>query len=223
MSFRTLFLAPGTDTSPTRCAPPVTTNRSTPATLEGRRRYLRRMRLPALVLCGLLAACSSSGSPAAQPTPATSTAGPTVTTTPSAGAPSPTPTYVVRVVPTQAGRFDLESFQSPSGNIRCSMGLEEDGGGWARCDVYEHSWAVPPRPADCDLDWGSIATISTKDRKGTMGACASDAAGGPDRLEYGHALRLGAVECRSGQTGMECLALRTRHGFFVSKASYRLF
>jgi hypothetical protein len=181
------------------------------------------MRLPAVVLCGLLAACSSSGTPVTQTSQAPSTAAPTVTRTATAGAPSPVPAFVVRVVPTRPGAFDLESFQSPSGNIKCSMAHEEDGGGWARCDVYEHSWALPPRPADCDLDWGSIATISTKDRKGTMGGCASDAAGGPDRLEYGHALRLGTVECRSSPTGMECLALRTRHGFFVSKASYRLF
>jgi hypothetical protein len=107
--------------------------------------------------------------------------------------------------------------------MQCSMGLEENGTGWIRCDVREHVWELPPPTEPCDGDWGSIATVSTDSASGTMGACASDAAGGPTVLGYGHGVRLGELECRSAKTGMTCLIWNTSHGFVVSKAAYRLF
>ena len=183
------------------------------------------MRVPALLLVLLLAACSGpsqddgEGKPvprSPQPTPvATATASPT---------PSPTPSFVVRVVPAKPGTFQLESFQSPSHNVRCSIALGGDGPGSIRCDVYQHSWKVPPPPQPCeDGDWGSVATVDDQGGEGKMGACVSDPAGGPEVLAYGHGLRLGELECRSATTGMTCFAWTTNHGFTVSKASYRLF
>jgi hypothetical protein len=56
-----------------------------------------------------------------------------------------------------------------------------------------------------------------------MGACVSDAAGGEAVLAYGRTIRLGEAECSSAPAGMTCRVLTTHHGFFVSKASYRVF
>lgn len=179
----------------------------------------------------LLAGCGSSAnrstSPSAQPAPtsASPTASASGSATPSASAAAtptatPTPRFAVVVVSPSPGTY--RGFRSPTGNIRCSMGTEDDGTVWARCDVGAHTWALPPRPAGCAFDWAAVARVSTDGRRGTVGACVSDAAGGDEVLAYGHALRLGALECRSSTAGTECATSRPQHGFFLSRSSYRV-
>ena len=184
------------------------------------------MRLAAALLAvALLGACSGEDKVTGQPTGAPTSASPT----PSASAvPSPTattqPEVAMRVVPVEEGTSQIESFQSPSHNVRCSMGLEADGTGFIRCDIAEHSWTLPAPQEPCeDGDWGSVATVSTERGEATMGACVSDAAGGDEVLQYGHGIRLGELDCRSATTGMTCRIWSTSHGFVLSKAAYRLF
>lgn len=176
----------------------------------------------ALALALLAAACTTSGKHATTATSATTPAAPPPPSATSASPkphPSPTPTLTVKVLAPADG---ITGFRSPSGNIVCSMfAARSDSAAAVRCDVYEHTWKVPPKPADCDLDWGSIATL-TAGRKATMGACASDAAGGGPALAYDHAIRVGTLQCASYRTGVECVQIGTTHGFFISKASYRL-
>jgi hypothetical protein len=121
------------------------------------------------------------------------------------------------------GAFTLSDFQTPSHNVKCSLAQEADGKGWVRCDVYEHTWSFPPKPADCDLDWGSVATLANDGKPAKMGACVSDPAGGDTVLAYGHALRLGDLECRSAANGLTCVDVRRGHGFVVSRSSYRVY
>lgn len=188
------------------------------------------MRPVAVVLLTALAltGCTSS-SPTTAPSPSTSATPSLPAALPSVSSPSastrPTspPTYDVRVVPTKKGAFQFEGFVSPSHNISCALLKDEDGTGVVRCDIADHSWKLPPPPEPCEFDWGSVATINSAWSRGKMGACVSDAAGGETVLPYGHAIRLGKVECRSSTAGVECVVLTTKHGFFVSKASYRLF
>lgn len=187
------------------------------------------MRVPVLAAAALLllAGCSSSSQKSAEPSATPSPAASPTTTSPTAAptgpsTPSPTPTFVVSVVSPSPGAFTLSNFQTPSHNVKCSLAREEDGRAWVRCDVYQHTWGIPPKPADCDLDWGSVATLANDGKPGKMGACVSDAAGGDTVLAYGHALRLADLECRSSTAGLECLALARNHGFFVSRASYRV-
>ncbi len=183
------------------------------------------MRVPVLALAGVLlvAGCDSSPGSSAQPTPRTSatsaSSSPTATPSPSA-APTHSPTYVVRVVPPDADGFTLVGFRSPSRNLQCAIGAEEKNRTWARCDVTAHSWTLPPKPADCDLDWGSVATLANDGKPGRIGACVSDSPGGGPTLAYGHAIRLKDMECRSSTAGVECVT--GKHGFRVSKASYRV-
>jgi hypothetical protein len=181
------------------------------------------MRLPAALLLAVVAAGCTSSSPTTATSPSTSPTPSRPATAPSVASPSPSSAYVVQVKPTTPGRFDIVGFASPSHNISCALLKNEDGTGVARCDIAARSWKLPPPSEPCEFDWGSVATINTRWRKGQMGACVSDAAGGTEVLAYGHAMRLGDVECRSSRAGVECVVLRTRHGFFVSKASYRLF
>ena len=112
----------------------------------------------------------------------------------------------------------LVGFQSPSHNIGCYM----DGHG-VRCDVKEHSWTPPPKPADCDVDWGQGVAV---DRHGFSSyVCAGDTALDPnnDVLPYGEKITRGRFKCKSKQSGMKCVNTRNKHGFVVSRSEVDLF
>ena len=44
---------------------------------------------------------------------------------------------------------DLVGFASPSGNVGCYLDPST-----ARCEISERDWSPPPRPADCEFDYG---------------------------------------------------------------------
>jgi len=111
-------------------------------------------------------------------------------------------------------------FESPSRNIGCVI-LQ----GTARCDIIKRTWSPPARPARCpnEVDFGQGLTVS-----GTGAArfvCAGDTALDPSAplLAYGAVDAVGAMRCSSARAGMTCRSLRTGHGFFISRQSYRLF
>lgn len=119
-------------------------------------------------------------------------------------------------------------FQMPSKQIFCHLS-GEDG---ADCYGWEKPW---DRPADADPCTGQDAGDPTSfislpgdgGRGRVVGDCWSDfpfgdAQEGPV-LEYGGSWRLGDVQCSSERTGVTCTNRRTGHGFFASKARYRVF
>ena len=115
----------------------------------------------------------------------------------------------------------LLEFQSPSTNIHCNI-VKVRGGNSARCDIDEHSFTSPPKPATCHFDWGSFVKV----RKRAYWACVSDpATGSPDVpiLHYGHSRTVGHVRCTSRRSGMTCTNLKTRHGFKLSRAAVTFF
>lgn len=173
------------------------------------------MRRASAVLAVLLLTPACSGgknAPPAASSPSPAAASPT---TP-AGTPAPTAArLVVERVPDGPGAF--RAFSSPSKNIGCEMDQ-----GYVRCDIYEHNWKLAPRPGDCDADWGAGTELSTDDEAATVGVCASDAAGGGPVMAYGHALRIGDVQCASYPTGVECVHVGTEHGFFLSRERVRV-
>ena len=118
-----------------------------------------------------------------------------------------------------APRAELYSFQTPSGNIGCMADDEE---GWAlRCDIQEREWKSPPRDPDCDLDWGSGLDLGATGRAHWI--CAGDTVLRQGAvLGYGSTWRAGPFTCTSERTGVTCRN-RAQHGFFLSRASYRLF
>jgi hypothetical protein len=108
-------------------------------------------------------------------------------------------------------------FQSPSGNIGCYIEKH-----CARCDIGEHEWTAPPKPKNCELDWGSGVAVGKKGKAGIV--CAGDTTlhQGP-KLAYGHSTSIGAARCTSLTSGMRCVNKKSGHGFFVSRQSYKLF
>ena len=158
-----------------------------------------------LIVCvaacgGTNAASKSTGSsaPASSPPPPASAA--TTTTT---------------FVPALVGTGNV-FFVSPSKNIGCS--LSETG---ARCDIGDRSWAPPPKPVSCQLDYGQGVTVV-----GTSPAtltCAGDTVlVGDVTLDYGHLVTRGDFECRSAKSGMSCRNVKTNHGFSLAKEKYTL-
>jgi hypothetical protein len=113
----------------------------------------------------------------------------------------------------------VKFFQSPSGNIGCVMG-----GGIARCDIQEHSWTPPPKPASCiDLDYGNgVEVVGGHPAEYT---CAGDTVVSPTApvVQYGDKITKNRFTCTSKPSGMRCANRNSGHGFFLSRDTVRLF
>lgn len=133
---------------------------------------------------------------------------------------------------------------SPSGNIGCVMIPDDQYAPYVRCDIAERSFASPPRPSDCQLDYGSSLSLGTRAQLGCTGdTVLFEAVVGTDltlwykgpgitrtsdptrlaALAYGEAITMGEFECSSAEQGVTCENTRASAGFFLSRESYRLF
>jgi hypothetical protein len=108
-------------------------------------------------------------------------------------------------------------FETPSHNIGCVVSKSG-----ARCDIREHSWTPPPKPASCPVDWGNGLTVG---RSGfARWVCAGDTVfGGKKVLGYGKSVRRGRFTCTSRRNGVRCVNQRNQHGFKLSRRSARWF
>jgi hypothetical protein len=116
----------------------------------------------------------------------------------------------------------LESFQTPSGNIACMADdMDEDGRWELRCDVGEREWEGGPPGPDCEGDWGDSVGLRPTGRP--FWVCHGDTIlrSGPV-LGYGSTWRKGPFTCVVARTGVTCRN-RSQNGFTLSRASYRLF
>ncbi len=139
------------------------------------------------------------------------------------------------------------AFATPSGNIVCAVfALDTPGAFRVRCDLLEHTWVLPPRPDDCEYDWGHGTYLES----GQSGiTCVSDSAigspavgaegtwwngqpgsevvaggdaGGLVALSYGATMTFGPVSCLSSLDGLHCTDSDTGAGFDISRESYQL-
>jgi hypothetical protein len=117
-----------------------------------------------------------------------------------------------------ARALPLKSFGTPSGNIGCQLSTKS-----ARCDIKEHDWTAPPKPAYCDVDWAGGVAVSSGNRRASL-ICAGDTAFDLEApvLAYGGRARRGEITCVSRPAGISCTST-SGHGFFLSRQKYRLF
>jgi hypothetical protein len=118
-----------------------------------------------------------------------------------------------------AGNHGPHYFETPSHNIGCYIDSQS-----ARCDIRERDWTPPPKPQYCikaGVDWGQGVAVAA--HRASI-VCAGDTTlGGPGLLGYGHSARRGPIYCISRTAGITCGNTDSRHGFFLSRARYRVF
>jgi hypothetical protein len=150
----------------------------------------------AVVAALVFVACSNADRPTQ--TPAVSTASPESTT--------------VRTGP-------LMFVHTKNDDVACMATTEV-----ARCDVLRPKWSPPPKPADCDGDWGTGA-VFVNDKGSVIHGCVTDSARGNDShvLAEGRGIEVGQFVCDATASGMKCTDTKSGHGFEVSRASYRFF
>jgi hypothetical protein len=126
---------------------------------------------------------------------------------------------VQRELAVPAGNHGPHYFETPSHNIGCYLDSRS-----ARCDIRERDWSPPPKPQYCikaGVDWGQGVAVGA--HRASI-VCAGDTTlGGPGLLGYGHSARRGPIFCVSRTAGITCRNADTGHGFFLSRARYRLF
>jgi hypothetical protein len=111
----------------------------------------------------------------------------------------------------------LRGFISPTGNVACLIAAD-----WARCDIIDRDWSPPPKPADCEFDYGQGISVAPGER--AQFVCAGDTAFGPDAiLPYGESISAGPLRCESTEAGITCRDVRTADGFSISREAYQLF
>jgi hypothetical protein len=112
---------------------------------------------------------------------------------------------------------ELTGFVSPTGNVSCMIDAD-----WARCDILDNDWSPPPRPADCEFDYGQGISLAPGEQ--AQFVCAGDTVFGPDEvLPYGDSITAGVLQCESAESGITCRDVQTGHGFSISLRAYRLF
>jgi hypothetical protein len=147
--------------------------------------------------------------------PASATASPSGAARQGSGSPSPasgngSASASATASPSEAS--DLAGFSSPSGNIHCEISSAQ-----ARCDIAAHTWQAPPKPADCEGDWGQGLQVSAA---GAGFVCASDSAAGGPPLAYGASIERGDLRCDSDKDGVTCVHRPSGHTFSLARATY---
>lgn len=123
----------------------------------------------------------------------------------------------VLAIPAGAGAA-FPGFKTPTNNVHC-MGYR----GELRCDIYRTTNGTPRRPSWCDFDWGTAYAIKGGWNKGRR-LCVSDSAYDSAHrvLGYGQSWHYRGITCHSRSVGLTCRNAKG-HGFFLSRASQRLF
>jgi hypothetical protein len=115
-----------------------------------------------------------------------------------------------------------DGFRSPSGNIHCQF-FQGDGNAVVRCDLAQISNRPPPRPRDCDLEWGQAFEVSAGTARGVR-LCYGDTV--QDNrlpvLPYGRTWSRGGLACTSEKSGVTCRNAGG-HGFTLARAAQSVF
>lgn len=121
-----------------------------------------------------------------------------------------------------AANADVFTFETPSENIQCSVGLEA-GFSDISCTIINRSGPFAfPKPAACAGSWGHVFEMNN--RGPVRMACGpfSRDKSAFDKAEYGVTGRFGGFVCESATTGLTCRN-EDGHGFSLSRRSQKVF
>ena len=132
-------------------------------------------------------------------------------------------------LPAVAGAATYGSFKTPSRNIVCGWTIDDYGVASMECGV-KSGLKPPPKRIRCQAGDPNDKRVSLRSRGPAVPVlCAGDP--GPllpqiERkarvLAYGTRTGFGGITCTSRATGLTCRN-RDRHGFFLSRQSWRTF
>ena len=128
------------------------------------------------------------------------------------------PDKLTKEAPADDDEFQFTAFRSPSGNVGCYLDVD-----YVRCDIADKTWSPPPRPADCEFDYGQGITMVPGGSAEFV--CAGDTALVPDGnpLPYGESIAAVPLRCESAESGITCRDTETGKGFSISRDAYQLF
>jgi hypothetical protein len=117
-------------------------------------------------------------------------------------------------------RNAMRGFKTPSGNIHCQI-QDWDSPSYLRCDILKTEGRVPPKPRDCEFDWGQAFSV---DQRRAQRMCYSDTVMDESlqTLPYGSTWRRAGFTCVSEPSGLSC-SNRFGRGFQLSRSAQRLF
>jgi uncharacterized protein DUF6636/SH3 domain-containing protein len=122
---------------------------------------------------------------------------------------------------------ELIGFKTPSSNIHCQYFEGESDKGTpirtVRCDIRDVANRPPPRPRDCELEWGQAFEVGAEAMPAER-LCYGDTIMDPKlaTLAYGQAWERNGFRCKSDQSGVTCVN-PTGHGFELSRSAQRVF
>ncbi len=126
------------------------------------------------------------------------------------------------VVPSSASASgSSKAFKTPDGNIVCALVGGTANGvtlGAARCGIRKANWS-PPK--SCPAGWEFVFLTTTLGVKGSP-SCVEGTIAPKAVLAIGKKTSLAGITCSSAKKGVTCIKANG-HGFFISRASYKLF
>jgi hypothetical protein len=120
------------------------------------------------------------------------------------------------------GFVELGSFRTTSNNIHClAYRTSRTSAAELQCELITVSAAIPPKPRDCDLDWGQRFLLPERGRAERV--CYGDTIIGRAKiLAYGETWRVAGFTCNSSTVRLRCTN-RSGRGFELSRARQSFF
>jgi hypothetical protein len=118
-----------------------------------------------------------------------------------------------------ANPLNTVRFSTPNKSIDCVYQEDERDVPSLRCQTKFVLQPLPPKPADCDLDWGGGLRLETSGQVSVV--CAGDTvAGDYTTLDYGRVWEKSGLRCIVRRPGLICTS-RNGKGFFLSSENWR--
>lgn len=186
----------------------------------------------ALVLLGALTACGGDPDPVATDASSVAASSPTPTSPTSTDTESPsesaTPEESPAVDRLDLSGLDLAGFTAQDGAIACLFD-RTSGVPAVRCDVPDNSWAAPPKPRRCTLDWGHAVGLSADGSAGRFLCVGDTVLGMPDATDGTNELPAGtlasydSLACLVQPDGVSCYDTASGlHSIFVTPLTYEV-
>jgi hypothetical protein len=163
----------------------------------------------------LAAACTSRGDarPSPSPSPSPTAARTTIHIPPAPLATLASPTQALPDLPGKDIYVERRQypvlFKVPSGNVGCFMTAT-----YAECSVAEHTWPLPPKPADCTKDWTAGATLDDEGLV-TIGRCSAESlTHATEYVYYDRGFEIESMQCVLRAEGVIC-RYADKGGFLV--------